>query len=106
MYLDELRLWLSSLAIWSLSEQVMKKIRVTIIEKKVYSMIEDEIYVFTTNFVENFFVEHCHDERKLWLTSDSIWRSDRWSWEDIWFQIEINSFFDWEKYIINVVLNE
>lgn len=72
MYLDEFRLYLSLLTIWSLSKKVTKEIRVTVITKKVYSMIEDGIYVFTSNFMEKIFVEYFHDERKLWLTSGSI----------------------------------
>ena len=50
------RWYLSSLVIWSLYKQVMKKFRVTSITEKVNFVAEDENYVFAENF---------HDERKL-----------------------------------------
>ena len=51
MYLEEFRLKLRSLVIWSLLEQVKKETRAIVITKKVYYVTEDEIYVFTENFV-------------------------------------------------------
>ena len=44
----------------------MKELRVTIIIEKVNSVVEDENYVFTENFVKRRFLEHYHDTRKLW----------------------------------------
>ena len=46
------RWYLRFLEIWSLSELVMKELRVTLIIEKVNSMVEDVNYVFTENFTE------------------------------------------------------
>ena len=72
VYQDKFRLYLRSLEIWSLSELVMKELRVIVITEKVNSVAEDEKYVFTENFMERSFVENCHNGRKLWKTSGSI----------------------------------
>lgn len=101
MYLDDFGLYISSLVILSLLKQVTKEIKVFGIIEKVYSMIRDEICVSTTNFMEESFMEHFHDERKLWWTSDSNWRLNKWFWIDIWFQRKINKFFKLAKYVIN-----
>ena len=44
----------------------MKELRITNITEKINSVLEDENYIFTENFMKQSFVEHFHDEKKLW----------------------------------------
>ena len=66
MYRDKFRKYLSSLEIWSISELVMKELRVIVITEKVNSIAEDENYVFKENFLKQSFVENYYNGMRLW----------------------------------------